>query len=112
MLTLGNFFIACLLTVSYHRGMKKSNICGLDRNALTEAGVVRSCISLSTLRTDAKASGLARVIAHSSDPSRVIIVWPTGSVWGTSGEPMGWVDAIAYAASRGEYTERVGEVMA
>lgn len=69
-------------------------------------------ISLSTLRTDAKASGLAQVIAHSSDPSRVIIVWPTGSVWGTSGAPMGWVDAIAYAASRGGYTERVGEVLA
>lgn len=68
-------------------------------------------LSLDSLRRDAKASGLAQVIAHSSDPSRVVIVWPTGSVWGTSGEPMGWVDAISCAANRGGYTERMEEVL-
>lgn len=68
-------------------------------------------ISLTTLRTDAKSSGLAQVIAHSSDPSRVIVVMPGGAVMGTGFAPLGWTEAEELAASYGEYTVRVGEVM-
>jgi hypothetical protein len=69
-------------------------------------------ISLTTLRTDAKASGIAQVIAHSSDPSRVIVVMPGGAVLGTGFAPMGWMEAEELASRFGGYTVRAGEVMA
>lgn len=69
-------------------------------------------LSLDSLRRDAKASGLAQVIAHSSDPSRVVAVFPDGGVWGAGGSAMGWADMLQELNDWDvACTERVGEVM-
>lgn len=90
--------------------MKRTTITGLTRDALTASGVTRASVTLDTLRADARMSGLAQVIAHVSDPSRVIVVFPGGAVIGTSSTPMGWADAEEVAASRGEYRVRLDDV--
>ena len=88
-------------------------VTGLTPDALTAAGVVRPTVTLDSLRADAKRTGRAQVIAHISDPSRVVAVQPSGGVWGTSGEPMGWGTMFQMLGTwEVAYDERIGEVIA
>ena len=62
--------------------MKRSNICGLTKAALTETGVTRPRLSLDEVKADAKHTGLAQVIGHRLT-GHILIVLPGGAVFGT-----------------------------
>lgn len=62
--------------------MQTSTICGLTKDALTQAGVTRSRLSLDEVKADARETGLAQVIGHRLT-GHILIVLPGGAVFGT-----------------------------
>lgn len=72
-------------------------ICGISRDQLTAAGVTRPAVTLDVVRLWAKMGNCAQVIATTEEPSRVLIITPGGSTLGTSGKPMGFVEAEEFA---------------
>ena len=64
---------------------------------MADAGVTRPAVTLSVVQLWAHQSKAPQVIASVTDPSRVLIITPGGSALGTSGKPMGFVEAEEFA---------------
>ena len=70
--------------------------CGLDRAALTAAGVVRPQTSLDAIKLEARRTGSPIVIEHTT--GRWLVVLPGGAVLGAGGDAQGafWAEQTAW----------------
>ena len=61
--------------------MQRTTICGLDRTAMTAAGVTRSALTIDEVRADARELGKAQIIKHRIT-KQLLILLPGGATWG------------------------------